>query len=61
MSLTWQEWEADLLERERAFEHPRARVVEPVAPWGLWDYGIAAFIVVVILGFLVVALGDFSA
>ena len=61
MSLTWQEWEADLLERERAFERPRVRVTEPIKPWDIWDYTIAVYVVLVMVGLVLAVFGDFSA
>jgi hypothetical protein len=60
MSLTWQEWEQDLLERERAFKRRPLRPEQLARPWGWWDWTFATFILLVVIGFVIVAVGDFN-
>jgi hypothetical protein len=62
MSLTWQEWETDILEREKAFEPgPIRRRLESSAPWTFWDWCIAAVLFLFVLGCLGVWIGDLTA
>jgi hypothetical protein len=61
MRTSWDQWQSDLLERERAFERPHSRLTEPVAPWELWDWAIAAFVVLTFIGFFVAMFGDLTA
>jgi hypothetical protein len=62
MSLTWQEWQTEILEREKALETgPIRRKLESPAPWTLWDWCIAAVLFLFVVGTLGVWIGDLTA
>lgn len=59
MSMTWQEFEEDLLRREPQPQTLPVRRVK-IEPWNWWDRTFAALTLCALIAFLVVWIGDYS-
>ena len=60
MSVSWERWQSDLLEREPKRGTIRQRL-ESAGPWTFWDWCIAAVLFLFVLGCLGVWIGDLTA